>query len=107
MTRFDSGQVWRKGLTIVERFCETPFDGLASDTDALQLSGLVLSRTRDAFHDQDHCDNRNDPGREKRDRHADHAQAPRDCPGALRQRASQRGEQTTLLRNDLTLAVNL
>src|SRR6516165_2329045 len=55
----------------------------------------------------DDRDDRHNPRREKGNRHADHAQAPHDCAGALRKRTSQRREQSALLRNDTALAVNL
>ena len=71
--------------------------GSASDTDALQLSGFVLSRAYHAFRNPDDHDDRNHPRREERNRHADHAQAPHDCPGALRKRASQCGERAALV----------
>ncbi len=76
---------------------------LASDTDALQFS----SRTRNPYRNPNRCDNRNHPRREKGNRHANHPQAPHDGAGALSQGASQRGEQTALVRNDITLAVDL
>src|SRR5206468_8066513 len=57
--------------------------------------------------DPNHYNKRNCPRREKRDCHADHAQAPHNRAGALRQCASQRREQAALLRYDVALAVNL
>ena len=96
MTRLRSEQVWRTALTIVGRFCETPFHALASDTDALQLLDFRSPCANYPLHDPNHRDNRDRPGREKRHRNADHAETPHDGAGALRQGASQRGEQAGL-----------
>jgi hypothetical protein len=54
MARLESEQVRRTALTIVGRFCETPFYGLASDTDALQLSRSVSPHADDAPRDPNH-----------------------------------------------------
>ena len=77
-----------------------------------QLSGgsaaFVYQRVEDnAFHlspranyaprDPDKRNDRNRPGREKRERHADHAQTPRNRAGALRQGTPQRGKQAAVL----------
>src|SRR5439155_20309011 len=75
----------------------------ASINNAFHLS----LRAHHASRDTDDADNRDDPGSKKRDRNTNHPQAPHDGAGALSRRASQRGEQTAPVRNDITLAVNL
>src|SRR5206468_10516786 len=67
---------------------------------------LPSARTYHAFRNPDNHEDCNHPRCEKGDCHADHAQAPHNCAGALRQGAAQRGEQAGLLRNDIALAVN-
>ncbi len=80
------------------RLTQTPYDYLVLSFRARQYH---------AFRNPHDRDDRYHPRGEKRNRHADHAQTPHDCAGALRQGAAQRGEQAALLRNDIALAVNL
>jgi hypothetical protein len=95
---------------------------MANESPKAQLSGgkaaFVYQQAKDnAFHlspranyaprDPDERNDRNRPGREKRERHTDHAQTPCNSTGALRKCTPQRGKQAAVLRNDIALAVDL
>ena len=75
----------------------------ASETHAL----LLLSWARDPFGDPNNENDRDRPGCEKRHCDANHAQAPHDRGCALRQCSAQRGDEASIGRNDVALAVNL
>ena len=76
----------------------------------LQRSSFARRAAPRPRHAPEHPDERGDrdrPGREECDRHADHPQAPHQRARALRKRAANRGEDAALVRDDVALAVDL